>query len=403
MENQAYARRLSHPQPRPRFCIFRPNGLLVPLIPVDELPSWLQIFNWSPSMLMGMQPVSLSYIPREGEYDVICHNCSSSVDSLHQSLSERDESPHFPTSHTQSCPGGFLNSAGVREPPRDPSKVALDLLLPSLGQPPFDPKMLTPFGGMFMLDLNGLAPNAAPASAAFQKASSPQSSQSVSDPSPEQSPDSLRESPQLSLNLQASLVDAVTRCNVASASASAVLREVENQPIAHTPNVTSSPVANQESEKVSAAIATSLCGKSVNESVASTRSLTAAVKRYQDVRKTRAPGKKLTRVPSVSRSVISKTSVRPTRSRSSSIHTAHTAVNRRQAKVRRRRRRADKAKASKPPSTASVGKPKPEQVNSTTKRRDRREKLARGRKDKQPNGQYMHMMANWRTNASAAR
>lgn len=395
MQSQVYARRFSHPQPRPRFCIFRPGGLLAPLVPIDELPSWLQI-NWNPLMLVGMQPVSLSYIPREGEYDVICHHCTSSIDSLHQSVSERNESPHSPVSHTQSCPAGFLNTPGVSEPPLDPSKVPLSLPFPVLGQPPFDPNILTPFGGMFMLNVNGLATNTAPATAAFQKAFSPQTTPSMSDPSPEQSPDSLRESPQLTSSLQASLVDAVTRCNAASASASAVLRDVENQPVAHTPNVVASPVVDHEREKISAATATSLCGKSVNESIASTRSLTAAVQRYQELRKARASGKKIHGGPSVARSVISKISVK-TRSRSSSIHKAHTAASHRQAKVHRRRRRADKAKVSKPPSSISAGKPKPEQVNSATKRRDRREKLLRGRKDKQPSNQYLHMMTNWRT------
>lgn len=399
MQSQVFARRYSHPLPRPRFCIFRPGGLLAPLIPIDELPSWVQI-NWSPSMLIGMQPVSLSYISREGEYDVICRHCSSSVDSLHQSVSERNESPGSPVSHTKSCPGGFFNPHGAPEPPPDSSKDPFSLPMPVLGQPPFDPNVLSPFGGMFMLHVNGLSTNAAPATAACQKAFSPQSTPSMSDPSPEPSPDSLRESPQFNSSLQASLVDAVTRCNAASASASAVLREVENKPIARTPNVVTSPVVDHEREKISAAIATSLCGKSVNESVASTRSLTAAVQRYKEVRKGRAPGKRVSRGPSVPHSVISKISIKTTRSRSSSIHKAHTTANRRQAKIRRRRRRADKTKVSKPPSAVSTGKPKPEQVNSATKRRDRREKMLRGRKDKQPNNQYLHMMANWRTNAA---
>lgn len=396
MQSQAQVRPFFQPQPRPRFCIFRPGGLLAPLIPIDELPSWLRIINWSPSMFVGMQPVSLSWIPREGEYDVICHHCSSSVDSLHQSVSERNESPHSPASHTKSCPAGYFNPPAGCELPPDASKWPSELPMPVLGQPPFDPNILSSLGGMFMLNVNGLAANAAPVTAAFQKAFSPQSPPSLSDPSPEQSPDSLRESPQLTSSLTASLADAVSRCNADSASASAVLRQVENQPIAHTPNVASSPVVDHEGEKISAAIATSLCGKSVNESVASTRSLTVAVQRYKEVRKARAPVKKLSRGPSV----ISKTSVKTSRSRSSSIHKPHTAASRRRAKVRRRRRRADKVNVSKSPSAVSTGKPKPEQVNSATKRRDRREKRARGRKDKQPNSQYVHMMANWRTNAA---
>ncbi|KAJ5623284.1 hypothetical protein N7490_011889 [Penicillium lividum] len=88
-----------HPQKmRPRYCIFRPSGVATPLIAMDELPSWLQISNPSPDMYIGLQPVSPSYIPREGEYHVTCNNCSSSVSSVNQSLSDRNEDMHSPQS-----------------------------------------------------------------------------------------------------------------------------------------------------------------------------------------------------------------------------------------------------------------------------------------------------------------
>ncbi|CAI7577590.1 unnamed protein product [Penicillium glandicola] len=93
-------------RPRPRFCILRPGGFWTPLIPLDELPSWLEICNWAPDVYMGMYPASMTFIPREGEYDVVCHHCSHGVDSLHQSLSEREASSVAASNaaSTKDCP-----------------------------------------------------------------------------------------------------------------------------------------------------------------------------------------------------------------------------------------------------------------------------------------------------------
>ncbi|KAL5337308.1 hypothetical protein BJX70DRAFT_248460 [Aspergillus crustosus] len=79
-------------QPFPKFYIFRPDGKQVPLIPLDELPSWLQVgfMDWNyPNLYMFMCPATISPVPREGEYDVICQYCISGVDNtLHRSASE---------------------------------------------------------------------------------------------------------------------------------------------------------------------------------------------------------------------------------------------------------------------------------------------------------------------------
>ncbi|KAL4779375.1 hypothetical protein BJX76DRAFT_90768 [Aspergillus varians] len=79
-------------QPFPKFYIVRPDGRHVPLIPLDELPSWLQIgfLDWNdPKLYMFMIPATTSIVPREGEYDVICQYCLNSVDNtLHRSASE---------------------------------------------------------------------------------------------------------------------------------------------------------------------------------------------------------------------------------------------------------------------------------------------------------------------------
>ncbi|OJJ00108.1 hypothetical protein ASPVEDRAFT_81688 [Aspergillus versicolor CBS 583.65] len=78
--------------PFPKFYILRPDAKQVPLIPLDELPSWLQIgfLDWNdPKLYMFMIPATTSIVPREGEYDVICQYCLNSVDNtLHRSASE---------------------------------------------------------------------------------------------------------------------------------------------------------------------------------------------------------------------------------------------------------------------------------------------------------------------------
>lgn len=347
-------------------------------------------------MFMGLQPVSLSYIPREGEYDVICHHCSSSVDSLHQSVSERnDDSPKSVASHSKSCPGAFLTPVANAGPPDVTSKCPYDIHYPALGQPPFHTTIQSPFGGIYMFNMPSMTPNMTPGSAALQKPIIPRSrSPSVSDPSPEQSPDSLEASARLKSSLQeASLVDAVVRSQPPTAS----LETKENKHPIRPPTPAEIPEVQSDIEHiaVAGAIAASLCGKSVNESLASTRSLTAAVERLRQVIGT----KKLSRGPSLHKSIKSGTTFK-SQSKASSAHRAHTAASCRRAKVPRHRRRAKKNNKPKPKSAAGVAENKPEQVNSATQRRDRREKMARGRKEAQPNGQYWHMMMipNWRSN-----
>ncbi|KAL3463055.1 hypothetical protein BJX64DRAFT_287790 [Aspergillus heterothallicus] len=79
-------------QPFPKFYIFRPDGRQVPLIPIDELPSWIRIgfMDWNnPSLYQFMIPATTSLVPREGEYDAMCQYCLNSVDNtLHRSASE---------------------------------------------------------------------------------------------------------------------------------------------------------------------------------------------------------------------------------------------------------------------------------------------------------------------------
>ncbi|KAJ6157760.1 exopolygalacturonase C [Penicillium chermesinum] len=158
----------SQQQPRPRFCIFRPGGVIAPLIPLDELPAWVNICL-TPNMVFGMQPASLSYIPREGEYDVICHHCSSSVDSLHQSVSERNgdsqsRSSPSSTSQTKRCPGAFFTEIPDGDVHTE-SKGSIKLPPPAI---PLTTVIQNPLMGVQLYEIVGKGSHVRSASLVFQ-------------------------------------------------------------------------------------------------------------------------------------------------------------------------------------------------------------------------------------------
>ncbi|KAJ5161128.1 hypothetical protein N7492_006520 [Penicillium capsulatum] len=355
----SYALPFSHPQPRPRFCIFRPGGLLAPLIPIDELPSWLQICNWTPDMFMGLQPVSLSYIPREGEYDVICHHCSSSVDSLHQSISERNEdSPQSTSSQTKSCPGAFITGPVVEGSPALP-KVPPGVPCQILGQPPFHAALQNPFLGLYMLGMPGM-----PAS--------------VAEPVPVQKPPSSvasRSSSTESVHSEVheSLVGLhKTRSDTPATSID--LGEPDTLP----------DLSPDTQKKISQAIAASLCSVSAAGSIASTRSLTAMVEQLRQRMAEREHASKSAR-PCVR---LSEASFKSSPAQTTSKKPQSWA--RRRTKGRRRRAAKKKSAVSKTYPAPAVEKP--EQVNSSTKRRDRRERMNHQHNESNSGGQYWHMM-----------
>lgn len=82
---------MSTAQPVPKFCIFRPEGRFTPLIALDELPSWLWVRGadqFHPFLQPQMVLASRGMVPRDGEYDVVCRNCYSTIDNLHRSVSQ---------------------------------------------------------------------------------------------------------------------------------------------------------------------------------------------------------------------------------------------------------------------------------------------------------------------------
>lgn len=387
-----YSLSFPHVQPRPRFCIFRPGGRLAPLIPADELPSWLHLGNFGPDLSAALQPVSLSFIPREGEYDVICHHCSSSVDSLHQSTSERNsdsQSPRSSTSQTQSCPGAFFTPAADCEVPAVVQPVNI------MGQPPIQAAVQSPFPGMYMLQMPVISSNVMPSvmrtPAAMEKARDiastcshigsdlfekgyPQGEQqsSGSDADSERS-DTLSEKtilpiPSKRVDSPDPRVDHVSSPNSrtgfdAAAELKSQIQESAPEEDAHDAMTV------------------------LTQSIASTRSLTAAVLRLGQLM---AEGK-IRRPSNFDLGLLHRTgfkldSVARPRA-SSSVYVAPS----KRVRVRRRRRRADKPKPDAP--KVNNEEPKPEQQNSTTKRRERREKQKRGKKDTGSPSRFAHMTA----------
>ncbi|KAJ5459775.1 uncharacterized protein N7458_001327 [Penicillium daleae] len=381
----------SHIQPRPRFCIFRPGGIPAPLIPIDELPSWLHIGNFGRDSTAALQPVSLSFIPREGEYDVICHHCSSSVDSLHQSTSERNsdsQSPQSAASQTRSCPGAFF------APAADCDVQAVVQPINIMGQLPVQAAVQSPFLGMYMLQMPAISSNVMPSvmrtPAAMEKArdiastcshigsdlfekSFPQGEHQSSG-SDADSERSVPPSEKTTIPAPAKRVDSPDpRVDHVSSPNSRIgfdaAAEMESRIQEPSPME-----GSQDAMTV------------LNESIASTRSLTAAVLRLGQLM---AEGK-IRRPSNFDPGQLHRTGFKSdskTRPRAPSVHAPSKRV-----RVRHRRRRADKAAKSKPAPKTNE-EPKPEQPNSATKRRERREKLNRGKKDTGSPSRFAHMTA----------
>ncbi|KAJ5816452.1 hypothetical protein N7447_008685 [Penicillium robsamsonii] len=360
-----------HARPRPRFCILRPGGFWTPLIPLDELPSWLEICNWAPDMYTGMYPASMTFIPREGEYDIVCHHCSHRVDSLHQSVSEREA----PSVAAASNGTSTKDSPEQRVSPNayHSDAVSLPTVLHHgssenfLEQPPFGAMLQAPFVGMCVVDMNSQYPDTS------QDPAGPKRRMSIENPIPPQIFGAVGiGSPPLSV-----------------ANSGNARRPDSLYPHAHDTGSFGKPKRVESLRNESVASMQS-------GSVASTRSLTvAAIEQMKRIRRRRlSRGSSLIAsisvaeapdLSQVSSSKISKVS------KVSSIRV----ISKHRRKVILRRRRAEGREVPKPQLEISMEAAKitPEQPNSATKRRDRRERMMQRRKQsdrgKQP---YRNMM-----------
>lgn len=474
----------SFPRPSPRFCIFRPSGTLAPLIPVDELPSWLQICNWSADMYKGLQPVSTSYIPREGEYDVICHHCSNSIDSLHQSVSERNtDSPRSPiSSQARTCQTNvFFAPEVLAEPPVLDAKVldpkmafAPGFSFPQLGQPPFTATLQNPFPDGFTFsipNMPGMTFNMVPVPGVPQMQSNAvHSSPPGSDHLPKEPPRAPTLPPRRPNLDGCDPGDSSSFIQLSALPPPAVpLEYKEIHPTTPAPCPSSKhPLSPDTQGRISQAIAASLCSVSVenenwppachperacqrrpsvgqvsnsnivrniatslgpssvaNGSVASSVEVIAAIDHLKEVIRIKETPRESTSPQSIvdgqdgegpvprSHSPASLSSSKRLCRASSKAKRRRTATERRRERaLRRQERRKEKLESlyTQAPKVERerhkqgklhrdesaeeiVVETKPEQVNSSTKRRDRREKMeAKGRKDDSSHSRYVHMV-----------
>ncbi|KAJ5510394.1 hypothetical protein N7453_002497 [Penicillium expansum] len=360
-------------RPRPRFCILRPGGFWTPLIPLDELPSWLEICNWAPDVYMGMYPASMAFLQREGEYDVICHHCSRGVDSLHQSVSEREASS-VAASNAASAKDCHEQNASPNSQQND--AVSLPTVLhhgpPNhfLEQPPFSAMLQTPFVGI---------PRWAETTYEHRE---------------------LDSSSNLWCSRHGQPPSSVTNSGNAR-------RADSPYPHAHDagPFTKPQPITSLQNESVVSM---------QSGSVASTRSLTvAAIEQMKRMRRRRvsrgsslhasiivAEANSLSQVSGSKVSKVSQISKVSKNSKVSKISSIRV-MSKHHRKVILRRRRAEERKAHRARQSAismEALQLKPEQPNSATKRRDRRERMMQRRKQsdrgKQP---YRNMMRipNW--------
>lgn len=448
-------------RPIPRFCVFRPGGILVPLIPIDELPTWLEICNWNPDMYMGLQPVSMTFVPREGEYDIICHHCSSSLDSLHQSVSERNEdSPKSAGSRAQSSPRVFASLDAGALPQNLDYKVApfrAGVPSPILAPKPFHAGLQSPFlGGLTfnMPNMPAMTISMVPMPVLSQMPSN------VVDPSPPASDRSSKEPPVTSTSppQKPSLGGLDTEDSASLLKLSPLpppalpLEGHDSRPKTPAPIVpTKHPISPDTQCKISHAIAASLCSVSVenenrppqsasetacqrrrsisqasnsnillniapslgsasvvNGRVASPFPLIAALDHLKEVISSKNRSRSSSRASFASSRPLSRASSR-TKRRRAAAERRHAFGKRQHERANRRRERRKEKLAgrleTKSPKvehrrsgqlTSDAGQdlfvePKPEQVNSYTKRRDRREKMAPGHRNGSSQSRYVHM------------
>lgn len=432
-------------RPVPRFCVFRPGGVLVPLIPIDELPSWLEICNWNPDMYGALRPASMDFMPREGEYDIICHHCSSSLDSLHQSVSERNEdSPKSAGSRTQSCPGVFTSlDAGAPPSIMDskPFHAALQgppwggVTFSMLGMPGM-PFAMVPMPVLSQMPSN-LVDTSPPASDRSSKDSPvvaplPPRKPSLGGLDTEDSASLLKLSPlpppALALESQdgRSLTPAPsvptkhpispdTQCKIShaiAASLCSVSVENENRPpqcVSETTCQRRQSISQASNSNIVLSIAPSLGSASVvNGKISSPLPLVAALDHLKEVIGSKTRSRSSSRASFASSRPLSRASSRSKRRREAAER--RHAVFKKQHERANRRRERRKRKLARQLETASptiehrrsgqlasdvgqglVTEPKPEQVNSYTKRRDRREKMAQCRKNDSSQSRYVHM------------
>lgn len=380
---------MHQPPPQPlvrRFCILRPEGLWSPLIPLDELPSWLQVCNWAPDMHVGLYPVSMNFIPREGEYDVVCHNCSNSVDSQHQSVSERGpSSASSSAARAKTCPVQCYSPPKI-QPETRTMATEFGVSYGILGQPPFHSMLQSPLVGMCLVDVHSRDGEPAVVSDGLSQQMGVENS--VPSRNSDQSSASVQPSPARPPG-PANLCDSPL-----SFGSSGDLPQKFSKPV--IPKQHSRPPHAHDDKWVGTPRRVLSLRDDSSASSHSAAAMAAALATHMKRRRSR----RISRTSSLHQSAIADADiVAPWTliSKAPSIRVRSKGRRR----VRMRRQPAEEQRASITPKSVSVleaQKPKPEQPNAATKRRDRRERLMRRRNHTDRGSRYWHMMKipNWR-------
>ena len=333
-------------------------------------------------MVCGMQPASMSYIPREGEYDVICHHCSSSVDSQHQSVSERNgDSQASSNEKKTSCPEVLLSAVSgsvmLENDHHIDTKVPRELPPPAI---PLVSTIQNPLMGLKMMEIVAKSSHTRSSSLGFQKPLK------LSDSSPSSSEESLpvkerRKSPRASYD----------RPDTPPTS-------VEENDESPTHNGSSDAKTKKKRDLMRSLFDEEKCtGKRPDSpypfgysdgsptSIASTISLTQAV----ELLKARNEGAaKPWKGPFKAKNTWKSSPC------TSPKRKAHRVRSKGRRKVRFEHRELEKQDSAPKPDENSdrPESSKPEVVNSATKRRDRRERaIQKKREGRQPASQYWHM------------
>ncbi|EED12380.1 hypothetical protein TSTA_004290 [Talaromyces stipitatus ATCC 10500] len=103
---------------RPLFHVLRPNNLCVPLIPADELPSWLEVVSTYTIDVNHSFLASYTPHPRLGEYDIICRYCETATQHIHDwnpwSANGLEEQSRIALrTHVSAGAGGYAAANGV--------------------------------------------------------------------------------------------------------------------------------------------------------------------------------------------------------------------------------------------------------------------------------------------------
>ncbi|KAJ5668121.1 uncharacterized protein N7477_006691 [Penicillium maclennaniae] len=276
-----------------------------------------------------------------------------------------------------------------------------------MGQPLHDPAVQSQFGAARMYNLATLNANILGASAALTKGLVPLTqSSSASEPLPGISPDSSKSSqPDVKASVTASLANVARRASIGKLEnphhsgpmtpidppSPASLHSTPHSPMDWLSSFGHHGVINSpaELEAIASAIAASICGQSPAESLASEVSLTAAVeflkKRKGITSLSRRASLHRNGGPNIGTNFKAHWPIGPVRK-------THTASSGR--RVQGGRRRTEKPKRRKPKpcdkSTENITRApcEQEQVNASTKRRDRREKLQQRQSEATSCGHY---------------